>query len=802
MAVTEVDDVQVDLSPLDRIRSPNDLMQLLTGLAVTAVGLAAAVFARNTLGGAEQDLAETLSRIPSRWEQVILSLSEVTVATAATAIVVWLLVSRRVRFLGWLLLTTTAASVIMFALDWTLSRYRVEVLPGVDSGREWLLADPGFPSSGLIAAATAAVVFGSPWLTRRTRRSAWAGIGVLVVLRMGFSADPSVDVIAAIGVGVAVGSAVLLWRGAPSIEPGARSLVGALRSVGIEPIRIRQVSAGDTSLTYLVDAADSADGTGRRALRLELRTPHQRSADALSHLWQSIRLRSRDVDEPFNSLAHQVEHEALALTMAARTGARVPEMIAMVGTPDGCIGIAESEVVGRQGDLHPEQLDHTALADMWEQVRLLHGGRIAHRDLGLRRFRLDDDRRSWLTGFRRARLVADEREQCLDVAQLLTDTAVHVDEDLAVSSAVDALGEDRAARAIPFLQPLALPAATRRALKGQAGLLDRLRTEVQRRTGADEVPLERIERVRPRTLVTIVAITLAFYLVLPQLADIRSTADAFVRADWRWAPWIVAGSVLTYVFAAVAFIGAVPSPVPYLPALRAQVASSFVALVAPASSGSVALGIRFLQRSGVDSAPAAAAVGLNTLAGLVVHLALMLVFLLWNGRSGLGSFSFPDASLVLGVLAAVLLVAGLALLNRRLRRRVLTPLMRAVRSALTSVGETLANPVRVVELFAGSLGITLAYLLAMAAAVEAFGGGPRFTQVAVGYLVAAAVASIAPTPGGLGAFEAAMITALTGFGMPSGAAVSATLAFRLATYWLPVLPGWASFLWMQRHEEI
>jgi undecaprenyl-diphosphatase len=220
-----------------------------------------------------------------------------------------------------------------------------------------------------------------------------------------------------------------------------------------------------------------------------------------------------------------------------------------------------------------------------------------------------------------------------------------------------------------------------------------------------------------------------------------------------------------------------------------------VALVAPASSGSLALGVRFLQRTGVDAAPAAAAVGLNTLAGLVVHLALMLVFLLWNGRSGLGSFSFPDATLLLGGLAVLLVLIGLAMLNRSLRRR-------AVRSAVSSVGETLTNPVRIVELFAGSLGITLAYLLAMVAAVEAFGGGPRFTQIAVGYLVAAALASIAPTPGGLGAFEATMITALTGFGMPSGAAVSATLAFRLATYWLPVLPGWLSFLWMQHHEEI
>jgi uncharacterized protein (TIRG00374 family) len=90
----------------------------------------------------------------------------------------------------------------------------------------------------------------------------------------------------------------------------------------------------------------------------------------------------------------------------------------------------------------------------------------------------------------------------------------------------------------------------------------------------------------------------------------------------------------------------------------------------------------------------------------------------------------------------------------------------------------------------------------MVAAVEAFGGGPTIPQIAVGYLLASALASVAPTPGGLGAFEAAMIATLAGFGMSSGAAVSATLSFRLATYWLPILPGWFSFTWMQHHDEL
>jgi uncharacterized membrane protein YbhN (UPF0104 family) len=38
--------------------------------------------------------------------------------------------------------------------------------------------------------------------------------------------------------------------------------------------------------------------------------------------------------------------------------------------------------------------------------------------------------------------------------------------------------------------------------------------------------------------------------------------------------------------------------------------------------------------------------------------------------------------------------------------------------------------------------------------------------------------------------------------MPAGTATSAVLLFRLHTFWLPVLPGWAAFSHLQREEMI
>ncbi len=105
-------------------------------------------------------------------------------------------------------------------------------------------------------------------------------------------------------------------------------------------------------------------------------------------------------------------------------------------------------------------------------------------------------------------------------------------------------------------------------------------------------------------------------------------------------------------------------------------------------------------------------------------------------------------------------------------------------------------------LFGGSMGVTLAYVGALAAAINAFGGGVPIAKIGAVYLAASALAAATPTPGGLGAIEAALVAGLTGVGMASGPAVSTVLTYRLATYWLPVLPGWGAWWFLQRKEYL
>jgi uncharacterized membrane protein YbhN (UPF0104 family) len=50
--------------------------------------------------------------------------------------------------------------------------------------------------------------------------------------------------------------------------------------------------------------------------------------------------------------------------------------------------------------------------------------------------------------------------------------------------------------------------------------------------------------------------------------------------------------------------------------------------------------------------------------------------------------------------------------------------------------------------------------------------------------------------------EAALVAGFTAIGMDSGIAVATVLSYRLATYWLPILPGWLSFRSLDRRSFI
>ncbi|WP_405587227.1 flippase-like domain-containing protein [Streptomyces sp. NBC_01190] len=330
-------------------------------------------------------------------------------------------------------------------------------------------------------------------------------------------------------------------------------------------------------------------------------------------------------------------------------------------------------------------------------------------------------------------------------------------------------------------------------------LLSRIRQQVLLIRPQAPVEPARLERIRPRTLITVIAGAFAAYFLLSQLSSVP-IGHAVAHADWQWAALAVLGSAASYVAAACALSGFVPERLSLLRTVQAQVAGSFVKLVAPAAVGGVALNTRYLQKAGVRPGLAVASVGASQLVGLGAHVLLLLTFGYITGTEKTPSLS-PSRTVMAGLLTVGVLVLVVTAVPA-LRKFVSTRVRALFAGVVPRMLDVLQRPAKLLTGIGGTLMLTVCFVICLDGCVRAFGGHLSYAAIAVVFLAGNALGSAAPTPGGVGAVELALTGGLIAAGLPKEVATPAVLFFRLLTFWLPVLPGWFFFTYMSRKGEL
>ena len=776
--------------PSTRYRHPGDVIRLVGSALVLTGMLGAVALAPNRLTGRGAAAVTWLGSDPAG--RLLTGLVQVALVLAAIAAVAATLRRRRFRRLAGLAAGAGTAGAVLAGIFYLAGDKHPHTVTAAAGHSSWL-ASAAFPGPALLAAAAAVTVAAAPWLSRPWRRTAWIALAAVGAARLVTATILPAELVLAFASGVTVGAAVLVAFGVPDRRIGSEGIAAALRSAGLPVASVEQARVVTKGSRPFVAVTDD----GRR-LFIKALGSDQRDADLLYRAYRFTRLRNAGDTWPAASVIRAVEHQALVGTMAERAGVRVPRVDRVIKAGGGTALLVMDRVEGSSLDHLPaQQITDDVLQQLWAEVRKLHGAGIAHRSLRTANVMIEGGGRPWLTDFSFSELAATQRQMDLDLAELLASLAIATGANRAVSSAAVVIGAQGLAPAVPLLQPLALSAATRHAVARYDGLLAATRSAAAAASGLSAQPLARLQRVRPRTLLTIAALAGAFYFVLPQLADVGSSWQALRSADWIWLPVIIASSAVTYLASAAALIGAVPGRVPFWPTTLTQAASSFVNRVSPANVGGMALNARFLQKSGVPPAAGVAAVGVNALMGAVAHLILLVIFFALASHRMTQAFKLPPASKLLLILAILAALTGIVLATRQGRRFAATRLLPGLRSAAASLRTVAVSPVKLALLVGGSALITLAYIAGLAASVQAFGGHAGIAEIGAVYLGAAVIAAASPTPGGLGAIEAALVAGLTGIGVPPGPAVSAVLTYRLATYWLPVLPGWAALRLLQ-----
>jgi glycosyltransferase 2 family protein len=766
------------------------------GLA-TVVLLALTRWAEGTVRAFESDVVALFGSLNPSVERALSQMLSVTAGIVALAVYIPPIVLRRFRLIGYIVVANLATVLLVALATWWLNQAASQSLLATVVDRFGATAN-GSLNLWTLAQLTSSFVILAPFVGRRWRQAGIVILAALVLGRIVLVSGLPAEIFLVVAIGATVGVAVLLAFGRPNRRPELGAVGVALASSGLPPVSLEPFARGVRGARWYV--ATDADGT---RFLVKVLSPDERSVDFLHRSYRYLRLKNVGDERPFSSLRRLVEHEAFVALQARDVGVSTPRMRAIAEVGDDSMLIAYEMIDARRLDhIGRDEITDQFLRALWAQVTGLRAHRIAHRDLRRANILVSDNGEPWISGFAFSEVAANDDQLDGDIAQLVAALSLTVGAERAVESAVATLGPHTVGAALPRLQPNALSDSTRTALKLQPGLLEELQDTVARRCGVHEptyVPLERISKQRLLTAVMLVAVT---YFLLPQLADLPGVIREIGAADWSWAVLVVLFSALTYVGAALGMGGAVPMRLRAIPTFLAQVAASFASNLAPAGVGGMALNARYLQKSGADAPVAASSVGLNSVAGIAVHLVLMFVFFVWAGRSALGSISLPSWSVVaIGVgIVATLVVAAVAIpATRKLLATKLVPVLGRAWSGLAAV---MRSPGKIALLLGGSVMLTLSYVLAMYFSTVAFGGGLDLAQVGAVYLVGAAIATVAPTPGGLGALEAAVIAGLVGAGMSNATAVPAVFLFRLATYWLPILPGWFAFNYLRREQFV
>ncbi|MCX4527937.1 flippase-like domain-containing protein [Streptomyces sp. NBC_01551] len=840
-----------------RVHRPSDLVRLLVGVLGIAVVLAIAAFAHGTTVGLEEDISKGTGQAPDLLIKVAGLVSSIAVLLVPVAFAIERLIKRDGLRIADGVLAAVLAHGVTLATDLWVSEAAPQSIQDAltrSAGAGGALTDPVHGYLAPVIAYMTAV-----GMTRRPRWRVALWLVLLLdafaMLVSGYTTPFSIILTVLIGWSVAYGT--LYAVGSPNVRPTGQNLLAGLRRVGFQPVSAMRAESPDGSDSEQTDRGRSYHVTLEDGPPLDVTVVdrEQQAHGFFYRVWRRLTLRGITTRRSLNSSLRQaLEQEALLAYAAIAAGANAPKLIATSELGPDAVMLVYEHLGGRSLDSLPDEEITDGLArNAWEQVRALQSRRIAHRRLTGDALVVDRSGNVILTDLRGGEIAAGDLVLRMDIAQLLTTLGLRVGAERAVASAVSVLGPDAVADCLPLLQPIALSRSTRATLRRLAReRADRQREAVlessraakaaREAAGSDtspavdrkaekralddaldgareedllsqirqqvllirpQAPVEpaRLERIRPRTLVSFIAGAFGAYFLLTQLAHV-DFATIISEARWGWVGAALAFSVLTYFAAAASLLGFVPERVPFLRTVLAQVAGSFVKLVAPAAVGGVALNTRFLQRSGVRPGLAVASVGASQLFGLASHILLLLAFGYLTGTEKTPEMT-PSRTVIAGLLTVAVLVLVVTAVPF-LRKFVATRVRALFAGVVPRMLDVLQRPQKLAAGIGGMLLLTGCFVMCLDASIRAFGGGQAisYASIAVVFLAGNALGSAAPTPGGMGAVETTLTLGLIAAGLDKEVAISAVLLFRLMTFWLPVLPGWVSFNFLTRKEAI
>ncbi|MGW5435752.1 flippase-like domain-containing protein [Nocardia asteroides] len=776
------------LQPL--IRRTSDIIRVVLAAIAVGVVVAGSLITRPEWLALERSVSKIVDFLSPDQSTLVYLVYGMLILALPFAILIELVLRRQ-----WKLLAGYAAAglLALLALSTTgtgisTPKWHLPVPDRFDTFLAQFLDDPRW-----IAMLAAMLTVSSPWLPVRPRRWMWFLLLMFAPIHLVVSSVVPARAMFGLVVGWLVGAVIVWLVGTPALEVPLEAAVRVLarRGYTVRAFRVdRPAGRGPLLLGTTVDGPE-------REIVVEMYGKNQRSFGAVKQLWRWITFRSGETAPLHGSMHRAVEHRALMGIAIGDLGMADCHQVAVAGLDRGWMLYAHTVPHGTP----IRKLSAQVLPGVWRSLAKLHENQISMGDLPPDYVRVSQGD-TLFGGFAAAEFGASEAQRQTDIAQLLVSTTSLYGKHEAVAAAIDVLGERAVVTAARRLTKSAMPNGIRKSVPQWTKVMATAREEVRERTGHDRIQSEQLTRFSRNQLIQLVLLFALVYVAYPFFSQVPTFFSQLRTLNWWWALLGLVISAITYVAAAAALGACAGWVARFRDLFLEQLANTFVATTTPAGVGGLALSVRFLQQAGMTTMRATAAVALQQSVQVITHLVLLVVFSIVAGTSTNLAHIVPDATVLYLAAGVGVGLIGAFMFVPKLRRWVNHSVRPQLKEVLGELADLARDPIRFSMIVGGCGAITLGQALALWVSVEAFGGGTDFVAVTIVTMIGGTLASAAPTPGGVGAVEAALIGGLAAFGVPAEIAVPAVLLYRVLTCWIPVLLGWPIMRWMGEKDMI
>lgn len=294
--------------------------------------------------------------------------------------------------------------------------------------------------------------------------------------------------------------------------------------------------------------------------------------------------------------------------------------------------------------------------------------------------------------------------------------------------------------------------------------------------------------MKKSSVLQLVALSLAIIVLVPQLDEFANSWRFITEAKVLWLLVALVGMALTILFATSVYVVLVPKKLPFKRTSLIQMATYFTNRLLPSGLGGIGFNAMYLvKQASLTRTESAVYATANNLIGFVAFSICIALSTLITDSQIETDLPFKTIILVAGGILIVL--ALISLTFKKVQKKIIDFLGHLFGVLLTMI----KHPKRLSLAVLVSMGITASYASVLWATTKSVGIDLSLIDLFIAFIAGNTALTVSPTPGGIGAVEAAITGVVISAGVDPSLALASVVLFRIVSYWIPIIPGYFAF---------